>query len=69
MKMKTVITLSEEDVKTAVKEFVAKQGFDVLTVNSCIEMELQGYGMHERGVPTFKGMECEVQLMQKGDVV
>lgn len=62
IKKKLTISLSEQDVKEIVADYVTKQGFKAskADVELVVTTEWQGYGMGEYQIAVFK--ECTVDV-------
>lgn len=63
MKGKTEVTLTPDDVRTAIKEYLTRHGMEpVGEIALLVGMECQGYGTAETNVPAFGGARAEVKL-------
>ena len=64
---KITITLSENDVKEIVSEYLTKKGYVVSAGNVSIEVgyEWIGYGRDEHSVPRFK--KCTATVKKRAD--
>lgn len=60
--MEMNVTLSPEEVKTIIKEHLAKQFKTVGEVKLEASLEAQGYYSSESNVPVFKGATCKVNM-------